>query len=127
MTAVAHEHDLSQLPAVANWLHHADAAKLVNSARAHTSAEASLDGLVHENVVAQIANLRTHPSIALALAQNRLNLHGWVFDIETGQVDALDGTTGRFVPLADHPGATAFSSAPSVRVLAGEHAEAPLS
>ena len=125
MTAVAHEHDLSQLPAVANWLHHADAAKLVNSARAHTSAEASLDGLVHENVVAQIANLRTHPSVALALAQNRLNLHGWVFDIETGQVDALDGTTGRFVPLADHPGATAFGSAPSVRVLAGEHAEAP--
>ncbi|WP_158252907.1 hypothetical protein [Cryobacterium sp. Y62] len=39
----------------------------------------------------------------MALDQNRLNLHGWVYDIETGSIDTLDCGTGRFVPLADNP------------------------
>jgi carbonic anhydrase len=39
--------------------------------------------------------------------QRRLALHGWVYDIETGSIDAIDGTTGRFVSLAEHPRACA--------------------
>jgi len=39
--------------------------------------------------------------------QRRLALHGWVYDIETGSIDAIDGTTGRFVSLAEHPHARA--------------------
>ena len=34
--------------------------------------------------------------MAAALAQGRLSLHGWFFDIETGGVLALNGDTGRF-------------------------------
>jgi carbonic anhydrase len=56
--------------------------------------------MVRGNVIAQLTNIRTHPSVALALDQNRLNLHGWVYDIETGSIDTLDGVTGHFVPLA---------------------------
>jgi len=41
--------------------------------------------------------------VALAMAQNRLTLHGWVYDIENGSLDALDESTGNFVPLAEHP------------------------
>jgi len=74
MTALAHDHDLSRLPAVSHWLRHADAAKSVNAARIYPSDAARLDGMVRQNVVAQIANLRTHPSVALALAQDRLTL-----------------------------------------------------
>jgi carbonic anhydrase len=59
--------------------------------------------MVRENVVAQLNNLRTHPSVALALAQGRLTLHGWVYDIESGSIDALDAVTNRFVALAEHP------------------------
>jgi len=44
-----------------------------------------------KNVIAQLANTQTHPSVRLALEQGRLNLHGWVYDSETGSVDALDG------------------------------------
>ncbi|MFY1666784.1 carbonic anhydrase [Pseudomonas sp. Pseu.R1] len=54
-------------------------------------------------VIAQLANLQTPPSVRLALEQGRLNLHGWVYDIETGSVEALDGAARRFVSLADHP------------------------
>ncbi|TFD69260.1 carbonic anhydrase [Cryobacterium sp. Hb1] len=100
MTAISTDMNLDHLPAVANWLAHADAAKAVNAARTHVSAQESLKAMVRGNVIAQLTNIRTHPSVALALDQNRLNLHGWVYDIETGSIDTLDGVTGHFVPLA---------------------------
>ena len=61
-------------------------------------------------MIAQLANLRTHPSVALALEQGRMNLHGWVYDIERGSIDALDGSTRRFVPLAESPTTVAVTS-----------------
>ncbi|MNT87127.1 Carbonic anhydrase 1 [compost metagenome] len=54
-------------------------------------------------MVAQLNNIRTHPSVALGIMQKRLTLHGWVYDIENGSLDALDESTGKFVPLAEHP------------------------
>ncbi|NWA26418.1 carbonic anhydrase [Pseudomonas gingeri] len=112
MTAISTCKCLDHLPAVANWLRHAESAKVINAARSHVSAEARLDALVRENVIAQLANLKTHPSVALALEQGRLNLHGWVYDIESGSIAALDGGTGRFVSLAEQPQACALSTQP---------------
>ena len=103
MTAIATCKCLDHLPAVANWLRHAESAKVINAARTHASDAKRLDDLVRENVVAQLANLKTHPSVALALEQGRLNLHGWVYDIESGCINALDGRTARFVSLLDNP------------------------
>jgi carbonic anhydrase len=59
--------------------------------------------MVRENVIAQLANIQTHPSVRLAQEKGLLNLHGWVYDIETGSVDALDANSHRFVALAEHP------------------------
>jgi carbonic anhydrase len=103
MTAISTCKCLDHMPAVANWLRHADSAKVVNAARTHASDHDRLDSMVRENVIAQLANIQTHPSVALALEQGRLNLHGWVYDIESGSIDALDGATRRFVPLVDNP------------------------
>lgn len=107
MTAVATCKCLDHMPAVKGWLHHADAAKAVNEAREHASAQARVNSMVRENVIAQLANIKTHPSVALALEQGRLNLHGWVYNIETGAIDALDGATNTFVSIAAHPDASA--------------------
>jgi carbonic anhydrase len=87
MTALAEGHDLSSAPAVADWLRHADA----SLARAATAGDAQdrVAALVRENVLAQLANLATHPSVARALARKALTLHGWVFDIPTGTVEDL--------------------------------------
>ncbi|MEW2526370.1 carbonic anhydrase [Streptomyces sp. NPDC047071] len=86
MTALAEGHDLSGAPAIAGWLRHADAA------RARTAATDDGPGtaaLIRENVAAQLANLATHPSVARALAEGSVRLHGWVFDIPTGTVEEL--------------------------------------
>ncbi|MFH8788590.1 carbonic anhydrase [Streptomyces roseoverticillatus] len=83
MTALAEGHDMGTLPTTADWLRHADAA------RARTTA-AGVDALVRSNVRAQLANLVTHPSVARALAQGTVTLHGWCYDIGSGAVEELD-------------------------------------
>ncbi|GAB7540038.1 carbonic anhydrase [Burkholderia sp. 3C] len=103
MTAIANCTCLDHMPAVRNWLGYADSARVVNEVRDHASPHERVDAMVRENVIAQLANLGTHPSVRLALDQGRLALHGWVYDIETGSIDAYDGATRRFVSLAAFP------------------------
>ncbi len=103
MTAIAKGSNLDHLPAVAAWLRYADTAKAIADAHKHETLSKHLDVLVHENVAAQLVNLQTHPSVALALNQRRLHLHGWVFDIESGEIAAFDGTRRKFVPLSEGP------------------------
>ncbi|MES2103759.1 MAG: carbonic anhydrase [Pseudomonadota bacterium] len=99
MSAIAGCTCLDHMPAVRNWLRHADAAKAINAARSYASDKARLDALVRDNIVAQLANIRTHPAVALALAQRRLTLHGWAYDIASGAIDVLDEATQEFAPL----------------------------
>jgi len=54
-------------------------------------------------VIAQLANIPTHPSVRLAMSEGRLTLHGWVYDIESGTIEAYDGGAMKFVPLAENP------------------------
>ncbi|KUL46099.1 carbonate dehydratase [Streptomyces sp. NRRL F-4489] len=91
MTALAEAHDLTGVPALAYWLHHADAA----TARAAAGADAvDLPALIRQNVRAQLANLATHPAVARARTAGTLALHGWVYDIGTGAVDDVGAGNG---------------------------------
>ncbi|MGW7707253.1 carbonic anhydrase [Streptomyces sp. NPDC054771] len=90
MTALAEEHDLSAAPVIAGWLRHADAARARTAAAPAASGPAKVAALVRANVAAQLRNLTTHPSVARALAERTLTLHGWVFDIATGTVEPID-------------------------------------
>jgi carbonic anhydrase len=54
-----------------------------------------------ENIIAQLSHLRTHPSVAAAIARGDMALHGWFVDINAGQVLGLDGETNKFVPLRE--------------------------
>jgi carbonic anhydrase len=57
-----------------------------------------------ETVVNHVpTNIKTHLAVAAALVEKRLTLHGWVYDIEQGFIDALDAETGRFVSLTTLP------------------------
>ncbi|MFD3559740.1 carbonic anhydrase [Streptomyces sp. NPDC058686] len=91
MTALAEGHDLSAAPVVSGWLRHADAARARVAAVPAAPGPARVAALVRANVAAQLQNLTTHPSVARALTDGTLTLHGWVFDIATGRVDPVDG------------------------------------
>lgn len=101
MTAIATCKCLDHMPAVASWLRYADSGRVVNEARQHVDQQAKVASMVRENVIAQLANLQTHPSVRLALEEKRVTLHGWVYDIESGCIQAFNSRTGQFVPLAD--------------------------
>jgi len=100
MTAVATCKCLDHLPAVSNWLRYAEPAKLVNESLVHASISDSVDSMVRENVIAQLANIRTHPSVSLAITQGKVKLHGWVYDIGSGGILELDESSRKFSPLA---------------------------
>ena len=109
MTAIATCTCLDHMPAVAGWLRYADSGRVVNEARRHQDPQAKVASMVRENVIAQLANIQTHPSVRLALEEQRVALHGWVYDIESGCIQAFDGRTGTFVSLAENPDVRAVS------------------
>jgi carbonic anhydrase len=93
MTALASGTDLSALPATATWLRHADASRARLDATGPEHGD-RLGTLIHHNVATQLTNLRTHPSVARALARRALTLHGWVYDIGSGRITTVDAETG---------------------------------
>lgn len=63
MTAIASCQCMDHMPAVSHWLRYADSARVVNEARPHPDLPSKAAAMVRENVIAQLANLQTHPSV----------------------------------------------------------------
>lgn len=102
MKALSNPEGLDKMPNVAAWLRHGSAAQhVVDTSYPHLSEDERVRAISLENVVAQIAHLRTHPSVAAAIARGEMALHGWFVDIHAGQILGLDGETGRFTPLRE--------------------------
>jgi carbonic anhydrase len=97
MKALLHSKYTTDLPSMNVWLRQADVAKsLVCECGLHYG-EDQLQSLIKENVISQLEHLRTHPSVAARLAVGELELFGWVYEIETGEVLSYDAKTDRFV------------------------------
>jgi len=94
---------LEDMPAVRAWLSHAEATRrIVKDNYSHLHGKALLTAAIEENVLIQIEHLRTHPAVASRLLRGELNMHGWVYKIETGEVFAYDVDQGQFVLLHGH-------------------------
>lgn len=90
------------MPSVAAWLRHGTAARnVVDTCCPHAEGAERVRAISLENVIAQINHLRTHPSVAAAIARGEMALHGWFVDIAAGQVLGLDGRTGKWRPLRE--------------------------
>jgi carbonic anhydrase len=101
MKGVLNPESVDELPAVRAWLTHAEAtSRIMKENYKHITDEAPrLTATVEENVLVQLENLRTHPSVAATLARGDLKLHGWVYKFETGQVFAFDAADRQFLPM----------------------------
>lgn len=94
MDALIHPEKTDSMPAVKSWLRFAATAHAVTDALAATDVgPESIQALTEHNVLLQLNHLRTHPSIAAALARNELALQGWYYDIPNGQVYVLNEET----------------------------------
>jgi len=93
---------LDGLPHVKEWLSFSKAAvDIVNELGEGKSESERMDMLLEQNVILQLQHLKTHPTVATRIAKGDLTLHGWVYDIKTGGVNAYDETQNKFVPVND--------------------------
>jgi carbonic anhydrase len=98
--ALLHPESLDDMPAFRKWLSHAEATRrIIRDKYWDRDDAARYLSAVEENVLAQLENLETHPSVAARLKQGAIHLHGWVFKIETGEVFSYDPAKGQFASL----------------------------
>lgn len=91
---------LEGLPHVRDWLDLSRAAvEVVKHSHSEPLGKEHLREVTEQNVLVQLAHLRTHPVVAARLATNRLELHGWMYEIESGDLLAYDERSRKFEAL----------------------------
>jgi carbonic anhydrase len=93
---------LTTLPHVREWLGYSQGAvDITDALGADLDPEAKMRMLLEQNVILQLQHLKTHPTVAVAMAQKAVTLHGWVYDIKTGEVCAYDDASEAWVPVEE--------------------------
>jgi len=111
MKALLNPASTERMPTVKTWLDHGHAALMVADSVADKDDRPSekMRRITEENVLMQLIHLRTHPSVAGAIARGELTTSGWVYDIGTGVVRIAEDGKRTFVPvsatLTEPPGA----------------------
>ncbi len=96
---------LDSMPTVRSWLRNAHAARsVVEVLHPELEGDDKIQALVEQNVVTQLQHLGTHPAVAAGVAAGKLELHGWVYDIETGSINLHDVSQGKMVPFEESQG-----------------------
>ena len=103
MKALLHPENLTNLPSVSSWLSHAETTRRIMLENyTHLQGDELLTATIEENVLVQIEHLETLPSIASRKRRGNINLWGWVYKIETGQVFAYDVKSKQFISIAEY-------------------------
>ena len=101
MKALVRPESLEEMPAVRNWMNNAAAAMSVAKSMMKPDERPSefVKRLTEENVLLQLQHLRTHPSVAGAMARGELTISGWVYDIGKGEVRITEDGGREFHPV----------------------------
>lgn len=100
MKGLLHPENLAEVPAVADWLGQAETTRRVVLDNYKGEKEPTLvNAMIRENVLVQLQNLQTHPSVLSRLTSGDVMLYGWIYNIGTGEVDSYDADKQRFVRL----------------------------
>lgn len=86
---------------VRKWLRHAEATQqIVEENYKHLTGEARLTVATEENVLVQIRHLQAMPPVAAAMGRGELNVYGWMYKIDTGEVFQYDWEERQFLSLS---------------------------
>jgi carbonic anhydrase len=82
---------LESMPAVKKWLKHTQrTVEILARDYCDLDWECKISAAIQVNVLVQLENLRTLPCIAKRVMKREIELHGWVYDIESGEVFIFD-------------------------------------
>jgi carbonic anhydrase len=101
MKGLLNPESLEKMPTVKSWLKNAHAALSVTNSLTEPDEKpgALMRRLTEENVLLQLQHLRTHPSVAGAMARHQLTISGWVYDIGKGEVRISEDGGRVFLPV----------------------------
>jgi carbonic anhydrase len=109
MSALLAPESVAGMPTVRSWLTNAHAALSVAKSLQDRGVQDGLavqpiDVLTEQNVLLQMQHLKTHPSVAGAMAQGKLTISGWVYNIGTGEIEIAEDGARTFTPIGSkHP------------------------
>ncbi|MFI7387777.1 carbonic anhydrase [Streptomyces sp. NPDC049813] len=86
--------DLTAVPAVRDWLAHAAGHPVGGD-----PADPAVADAVRLHVLTQLERLRSYPCVQRRLADGRVRLHGWYYEVHTGRVCAHRPGTDAFETL----------------------------
>ena len=93
-----------ELPNTAAWLSHAkDALDQVHEhhPELNDQPDEKLKCLTQNNVLLQIEHLKTHPAVAKRLAEGKLNIHGWYYEFEKGEIYIYNNNRKTFISFEE--------------------------
>ncbi len=101
MSGLIDPESVEDMATVKEHLEHAQSAlRIVDEKHSQLGdSEIRLARTIEENVLLQLENLRSHPAVADALARGEMQLHGWVYKFETGEVFIFHHETNTFLPI----------------------------
>ncbi|MFK7871693.1 MAG: carbonic anhydrase [Oligoflexales bacterium] len=106
MAALSGKVDLKALPSIEKWLLHAKATQR----KMEGKSPVVLDDYIEDNVLTQVQNLKTHPSIANGIAQKTLKIFGLVYRFEKGDAIIFDKQKQHFIEVRDFSNEDLISS-----------------
>ena len=100
-------HSVKGLPHVHEWLGHCRSAMEIVRERNNIESGACiepkhLNEAIEENVQQQVQHLRTHPVVAAKLATKKVEIHGWVYNIESGNIRCCGHNSESFENFDKH-------------------------
>lgn len=94
MAGLAGKVNLESLPAMRRWLEHARAAETCLKGQ---PPQANCRDYIEENVLVQVQNLKTHPAVYAGVRAQELNIFGWNYDFESGDVSMYHTKENKFI------------------------------
>lgn len=107
ITGALNLNKLEGLPHVKEWLGHCRSAiEIVRERNGIPSNESvgheHLNEAIEENVLQQVQHIRTHPVVAAKMATGKVQVHGWIYDIESGQIRCCNQNSTTFRDFDEH-------------------------
>lgn len=102
MRALIEGNTTESLPAVTQWLRHAESTSaIVKEHYRHLRGDALVTAAAQENVLVQLEHLRTSPALAARISRGKVQLHGWMYKLETGEIFSYDSDAHQFLPISN--------------------------
>ena len=101
MKALLAPASLDDMPTVKTWLKNGEAALTIATSPSPHDAQSYnlIERMTEENVLLQLTHLKTHPSVAGAMARGELTVSGWIYDIATGEIRIAEDGAREFRPV----------------------------